>query len=624
MSSHKNGIMDESINNKHERVLEDNNSGDDGTTESTSSTSGDDDDDNRSTTGSDNALCDILGLPSLSEMVMVVDEEDGEEEENPCGESMIIPTPIPIPTQSRMKMISRRIELPSTRGVSRKYHPSEDCFAYEIQNVLSPDECSRLIEIAANSNSSSSKSKSRSNNSSDSKSNSNNRRQPPSSSSFRYITHAVHTAPDGETKFDVKLERPNPHKLAVFRHESWVTTLWDRLEPVLFERDDHRNARNVNSAATTTPTGRNWQNVEIDENDVDNNNNNDNGSSIDSNCSMPLPEALNFFIRRESLSASASPTKASPIAGLNPRLRVLKYDASDRDEFQGHFDATTEIHSSVLGQTSYMTVLLYLNDGGGGDFDGGETEFLSQERKEQQQASSSGSDFSDSENKNSKIGKDGARSDGFASIGAYGEKNGNNIKMVKITPKAGSVVLFEHDLFHRGRPLLWGTKYVLRTDIMFTNRPSCDAGDETKTEIMNEHEPQRSQGAKAETPNNDEATVVPSTVEDVLSRIEEEQKRQTTNKKQKHHSAALSLFLRNALSEGLGFGDDLQDTTIECLCSPGRFALNLMLREHMIPAVEGTLQQQRQQQQVDSYHHRQQTIDMFLDASFAALKDQPR
>ena len=92
MSSHKNGIMDESINNKHERVLEDNNSGDDGTTESTSSTSGDDDDDNRSTTGSDNALCDILGLPSLSEMVMVVDEEDGEEEENPCGESMIIPT----------------------------------------------------------------------------------------------------------------------------------------------------------------------------------------------------------------------------------------------------------------------------------------------------------------------------------------------------------------------------------------------------------------------------------------------------------------------------------------------------------------------------------------------------
>lgn len=486
-------------------------------------------------------------------------------------------------------MISRRIELPSTRGVSRKYHPSEDCFAYEIQNVLSPNECSRLIELAANSNSNTSPSKPISN--------SNNCLKPSPSSSFRYITHAVHTAPDGETKFEVKLERPNPHKLAVFRHDSWVATLWDRLEPLLFERDDHRNTRNSKSAATTTPTRRNWQNVETAENDVENENKN--VSSTDSNCSMPLAEALELFIRRESLSASASNTEASPIAGLNPRLRVLKYDASDKDEFQGHFDATTEIHSSLLGQTSYMTILLYLNDGGGGDFEGGETEFLSQERKEQQQASSLGS----------AIGKDEAKSGGLVSVDAHGEKSGNNINMATITPKAGSVVLFEHDLFHRGRPLLWGTKYVLRTDIMFTNPPSCDAGDKTK-------------GANSERPKNEEATVVHSTVEDVLSRIEEEQKRLTTNPNQSHNSVALSLLLRNALSEGLGFGDDLKDTTIQCLCSPGRFALNLMLREHMVPVVAGTSQQQ--QEQVGSYYHHQRAIDVFLDASFAALQDQPR
>ena len=574
--------MDESNNNNDGRILKDNNNGDDGTTSySTSSTSGDDadGDDNGSTNSSDDALCDILGLPSLSGMVMMADEDEDEdgESEDLRGELMGLTKSEP----SRRTMVSRRIELPFTRGVSRKYHPSEDCFAYEIQNILSPNECSRLIEVAANSNSKASQSKSK--------------------SSFRYITHAVHTAPDGETKFEVKLERPNPHKLAVFRHEAWVATLWDRIKPFLFERDDHRNSRNSKSDATTTPTRTNWQNVEIAENGTENKNKN--GSSTDGSCSMRLAEALELFIRRESLSAS-------PIAGLNPRLRVLKYDASDKDEFQGHFDATTEIHSSLLGQTSYMTVLVYLNDGDGGDFEGGETEFLSQERKEQQQTLPLGSAFPNFE-------KDEAKS-GMVSVDSHGEKSSNNIKMVTITPKAGSVVLFEHDLFHRGRPLLWGTKYVLRTDIMFTNPPSCDVGVKTETETMHELEPQTSRGGKSEIPNKEEATVLHLTVEDILSRIEEEQNRLTTNPNQIH----ISLLLRNALAEGLGIGNDLKDTTIQCLCSPGRFALNLMLREHMIPVVAGASQQQ--QEQVGSYYHHQRAIDVFLDVSFAALLDQPR
>jgi hypothetical protein len=36
-----------------------------------------------------------------------------------------------------------------------------------------------------------------------------------------------------------------------------------------------------------------------------------------------------------------------------------------------------------------------------------------------------------------------------------------------ITPEAGKVVVFEHDLYHMSSPLVYGTKYVLRTDVLF-------------------------------------------------------------------------------------------------------------------------------------------------------------
>ncbi len=444
-------------------------------------------DDDISTTSSDEALCDVLGLASLSGMGMV--EEDESDEARPLQK----PT---APKQVMHRVVSRRIDLPSIRGVSRKYYDRNECLAYEIQNILSADECLELIKVAANS------SRNKSNNT--------------LTTSFRYITHAVHTAPDGQTKFEVKLERPNPHKLAVFRHESWVNVLWERIEPLFH---------------TYQPAD------------------------------SSLKHAIDRFIHREALSESSS---ASPIAGLNPRLRVLKYDACDEDEFQGHFDATTEIHSS--GQTSYLTVLLYLNNGGGGDFDGGETEFLSQEAK--------------------------------------GEEESSGIpcsRTAKITPRAGSVVIFEHDLFHRGRPLLWGTKYVLRTDVMFINYQKHSADISTRNEVITPQPPHKL------TNDDGRSAALLSTVEDVLSLIEQElgfsNRQQAADDCEATGSSNESavMLLRKALSEGLGFGEDLHDTTIECLCSPGRFSLSLVLREHM---------------QED---HHQKMIDRFLNVSFGAM-----
>lgn len=155
----------------------------------------------------------------------------------------------------------------------------------------------------------------------------------------------------------VKLQEANKHKLSVFEHPLTTRRLWRKLEPVI------------------------------------------------------LPHISSFIKNANS---------GEPI-GLNPRLRVLRYDATDNDVFEPHFDATTRVNES----TTLLTVLIYLNDGGGKDFEGGETCFL-----------------------DSKSIK------------------GHDTAAV-ITPSTGNVVVFEHDLFHSSAPLNFGTKYILRTDVLF-------------------------------------------------------------------------------------------------------------------------------------------------------------
>ena len=158
----------------------------------------------------------------------------------------------------------------------------------------------------------------------------------------------------------VKLQEANKHKLSVFEHASTLDKLWKKMKPLVLPHI---------------------------------------GSFIrDTNCGQPL--------------------------GLNPRLRVLRYDATDHDIFEAHFDATTKVGDT----TSLLTVLIYLNDGGGVDFDGGETWYMDHHTS---------------------------------------SRNGNADTATKVTPSTGKVVVFEHDLFHSSVPLEFGTKYVLRTDILF-------------------------------------------------------------------------------------------------------------------------------------------------------------
>ena len=97
--------------------------------------------------------------------------------------------------------------------------------------------------------------------------------------------------------------------------------------------------------------------------------------------------------------------------GLNPLFRFYKYDASQR--FKRHIDGRFQLDEST---ESRITFMIYLND----DFEGGETKFDD----------------------------------------------------LTIVPKKGTALCFIHEQKHEGCPVTEGSKYVLRTDVMYRKTPS--------------------------------------------------------------------------------------------------------------------------------------------------------
>ena len=92
--------------------------------------------------------------------------------------------------------------------------------------------------------------------------------------------------------------------------------------------------------------------------------------------------------------------------GINERFRFYRYNPGER--FAGHIDSP---YRRDNGEQSLLTFMIYLND----DFDGGETAFPD----------------------------------------------------LVVRPATGLALLFRHDIFHEGRPVGRGRKYVLRSDVMF-------------------------------------------------------------------------------------------------------------------------------------------------------------
>ena len=109
------------------------------------------------------------------------------------------------------------------------------------------------------------------------------------------------------------------------------------------------------------------------------------------------------------------------VVGLNERLRFLKYGPGQY--FAPHQDGRYIRPDG--SEESFITVQLYLNEG----FEGGNTTFMKR------------------------------------------YKNGENVGVV---PKTGRVLVFQHDIEHEGSLLLQGTKYAMRTNIMYTATRKLD------------------------------------------------------------------------------------------------------------------------------------------------------
>ena len=107
--------------------------------------------------------------------------------------------------------------------------------------------------------------------------------------------------------------------------------------------------------------------------------------------------------------------KSRPVVGLNERLRFLKYKKGEY--FKPHFDGNYVRPDG--SERSFVTIQLYLNEG----FEGGNTTFMS----------------------------------------SYNTTPGD----VGVVPKTGRVLVFQHDLLHEGSVLVEGTKYTMRTDVMY-------------------------------------------------------------------------------------------------------------------------------------------------------------
>ena len=137
------------------------------------------------------------------------------------------------------------------------------------------------------------------------------------------------------------------------------------------------------------------------------------------------------------------PTKRKEVwkvTRLNERLRFLKYVGGEY--FRRELSSTTIHHAALIPykahcdglyetpdrkERSYFTLHLYLNDADGEDGSeplvGGATTFFTYDMQ----------------------------------------------RRMDVTPKAGRVLLFQHrELLHSGDDVVSGTKFTMRTDIMFT------------------------------------------------------------------------------------------------------------------------------------------------------------
>ncbi|KAG0043143.1 hypothetical protein BGZ83_011780 [Gryganskiella cystojenkinii] len=115
-----------------------------------------------------------------------------------------------------------------------------------------------------------------------------------------------------------------------------------------------------------------------------------------------------------------------PRIEMNERLRFLRYGPGDK--FEPHMDGEYR-RTDGSGHVTKVTIQFYLNEG----CVGGATSFLSEY--------------------------------------SFREDRGGENEKLEVNPRTGQILIFQHNLLHEGSQVTQGTKYVVRTDILYGKRP---------------------------------------------------------------------------------------------------------------------------------------------------------
>ena len=144
----------------------------------------------------------------------------------------------------------------------------------------------------------------------------------------------------------------------------------------------------------------------------------------DESLSMRLFKRLRGFAPEVLESHGDRGSETWRLDGVNERLRFCRY--APHQQFNIHQDG---VHHRGFNRRSLLTFMVYLTDGT--DFSGGDTEFFS----------------------------DGPRA---ARAGSAQPE-----VVARIRPKIGTLILFDHRIWHAGAKVTSGTKYILRSDVLY-------------------------------------------------------------------------------------------------------------------------------------------------------------
>ncbi|KAH8428531.1 uncharacterized protein LDX57_006227 [Aspergillus melleus] len=161
-----------------------------------------------------------------------------------------------------------------------------------------------------------------------------------------------------------------------------------------------------------------------------------------------MPFLRDFGLKRVEnqlrVTGLAGRNKVYHLTRLNERLRFLKYEGGEY--FRPHWDAF--YRTPDRQEQSLYTIHLYLNGDGEQDV---------KELKRQQKRVNDGGDVN--------LDVSGRLLGGATSFTPRYEEQETQ---VRVFPKTGSVLVFQqNDLLHSGDPVFQGTKYTMRTDMMY-------------------------------------------------------------------------------------------------------------------------------------------------------------